>query len=133
MVYATVCQSVARISQYAGVATLTLYLAIGSMLATSRDPRVLISLLIIAPLSVIVLKVPAIVTILSQNLTYGSMYVIMYTMLSNLALQAIYTTNAGAGIAICVLNFGLTLWYVLKTDKYDKARLVLACETPGLV
>lgn len=133
MTYGRLCRVVANVSQYAGIATLTLYLAIGTMLMTSKDPRVLISLLIIAPLSIVVVKVPGIVTLLSQNLSFSSVYVILYTMLSNFALQAMYATNPSLGVAICALNFVLTLWYVFKTDKYDKERLVLQCETPGFL
>jgi hypothetical protein len=56
----SICEITAKASQYVGLTIVGLYLIIGTMLMTSRDPRFFVSLLAIAPISIIMVRVPAI-------------------------------------------------------------------------
>jgi hypothetical protein len=125
----TVCELAAAGSQYAGAVSIALYVAIFAMLARARDPKALLSLLIIAPAAMVVIRVPAIVTLLRTNLTSGNAYVVAYSVASNVALSNVYAQRPGVAMAICATNAALLAWVVLRTDRYDKNRLISRCES----
>lgn len=128
----SICELTAKASQYVGLTIVVLYLIIGTMLMRSQDPRLFVSLLAIAPVSMLLVRVPAIWTLLKANLGSVSTYIVITSTLGNFVLGAVYATHPCHAIAICIINMLGVLWFMMRTDRFDEQRLYKQCEAGNL-
>jgi hypothetical protein len=103
------------------------------MLMTSRDPSVLISLLIVAPISMVLVRAPAIVSILSTYLSTVNTYLIAYSVVANIVLASVYRRRPVVAMYICLVNVVLVAWFVMRTDRYNEKKLIGQCESSTLL
>ena len=128
----TLCEMVASGSQYTGMLSAGLYLTIAVVILSGRDPRIVMSALIVAPISVVLIRVPAVVTLLRDNLSARTAATILYSVSSNAFLTTSYKKRPRVAICICIMNAALLAVAITTTDRYDRDRLAKQCQVDPL-
>ena len=110
---------------------MALYITIAGFIVTARDPKLFISMLVVAPVSLLVINFPAIVAILRRSLTSVTLYSMIFTTVSNLVLVH-HASYPAFAVIVCGVNACILYWFSMSTDRYDKTRLMTSCESASL-
>jgi Na+/phosphate symporter len=123
-----VCKVVASVSQHVGSVSIVLYVVIFAMLAAARDPSLAFPALVVVPIAMLLVRIPAVINVVRANMSTRNMLVILWSLASNEVLRNVYVTRPLVAMCICVLNVCLLAWYAVKTDKYSRDRLLEVCD-----
>jgi hypothetical protein len=130
-----VCHGTSVLAEILAYLSIAAYAVLIIRTVNGRGPGLYIFLSTLAPMAILVTKVPATVGLLMKHVTLRTGALVTTSVLASWTLQAMLMGQIRAGVpakvAMCLVNITIMLYFVLSTTRFSRSELYLKC-TSGI-